>query len=106
MLQLEAYARGDRHEALQVALDAISSSGAWVLDSHLFSGIAVAIVLETALKDLARLVTALREAGMTVDEPHGAESVGARSEVVVATLRLNFLDGDPSVRRVVPAVPG
>ena len=105
VLHLEAYVKGDRHRVLQLVLDAISSSGAWVLDSHMFSGIAVAIVFETARQDLTRLITALRDVGLTVQDPCEAE-LSAGPENVVGTLRLNFVDGDPSVRRVVPAVPG
>jgi precorrin-4 methylase len=106
MLHLEAYAKRDRREALQLAIDAIASSGAWVLDSHLFSGIAVAIVFEIAWQDLGRLLTTLRDAGLTVDDPAEARDAAARSGDLFGTLRLNFVDGDPSVRRIVPAVPG
>ena len=106
MLHLEAYARGERHEALQVAVDAITSSGAWIVDSQLFSGVAATIVFETARENIGRLLTALREAGLSVPGSGDAGDFADDRETVIGTLRLNFVDGDPTVRRVVPGVPG
>lgn len=106
VLRLEAYAKGDRHQVLQAAADAITSSGAWLVDSHLFSGVAATLVFETAGRDIGRLLNALREAGLSLPDPIAVDAADAAKESVTGTLRVTFLDGDPTVRRVVPSVPG
>lgn len=105
MLRLEVFARGDPHLAVHTVSQALSSSGAWVLDTHFFSGVAVTLVFEIAEQALPRLLEALRKAGLPPRE-EGLVAATETEEPVIGTLRVNLLGGDPRARRIVPQVPG
>lgn len=108
-LRLIGSARGEPHAVVGAVDDALSRAHASITDVHFFSGIQVTLHFEIAREDLAALGTALSDAGVRLDPESAAglaESCGAEVAELAGTLALTLLDGDPDLKREIPAVPG
>jgi hypothetical protein len=107
-LQLKAIAVGDRTAATSRVRDAFAEAGAWITDVRFFSGVQSVFVFEMESSGRLALRDALTKAGLELDAASLAalEPAPAISGDVGGTLVVLFRDGDPDLRRDVPAVPG
>lgn len=109
VVRLQGVARGDRHALTARISAAMSDASAVIVDVHLFSGVLTVLAFELAPEDAKGLADALHGAGLDLDEASRrvlTEVARSREERVEGTLAITFADGDPDLRREVPAVPG
>jgi hypothetical protein len=105
-----------RVEMISRAERAISESGGWVLDHHLFSNLAVSIAFEVDARKVGALHKALRETGLVIasesesrlaELSEGAAEAGAEPpNELSGYLQITFVHDDPDLRRAVPSIPG
>jgi len=108
-LRLVAVVPGDPNAATLRVREAFSEAGAWITDVHFFSGLQTTLAFEVAPGFVRPLVAALEHAGLVFDETSRAaveRAAGIPGESLEGTLGVIFAEGDPDVRREVPAVPG
>lgn len=109
VVRLAGVARGDRHAATARISEAMSEASATIVDVHLFSGVLTVLGFELPPESARGLENALVGAGLELDEASRralTEVATSREERVEGTLAITFPDGDPDLRRDVPAVPG
>lgn len=108
-LTLHALVPGDRHEALSRTRDAISDSGGWVTEVHLYSDLAACLALEVPATAGPALAARLLDAEIRLDAASKVELESLPThapEDVPATLELSFATGRGELRHELPAVPG
>lgn len=107
-LRLVGVAPGDRNAATARIDAAFDEAGAHITDVHFFSGIQTTFTFEVPSTRVAALAAALERAGIALDARSRAaagKAAGGAVEVE-GTLAVMFPQGDPDLRREVPAVPG
>lgn len=108
-LRLVAFADGDRNAVTSRVRAAFAEACSWITDVHFFSGMQTVFALEVAPAAASALVAALERAGLEFDDESRAAMDSAAQtseESLEGTLVVVFREGDPSLRRTVPAVPG
>jgi hypothetical protein len=109
-LPLRATTHDDRTAVLWRISEAMSASGAVLLDSRLFSNAAAALFFEVRAGDAAALRRALEGAGLTFDDTSVAALAGlaarAAEDEIAAALHVTFVHGEPDLAIDVPKVPG
>ena len=108
IVRLEAIAHGDRNAITARVADAFQEAGAWIVDTHFFSGIMTTFSFEVTPAHVPALQAALVKAGLRLDDaslPVLAAAAHAETEELEGTLALTFAEGT-DVRHEVPAVPG
>lgn len=108
VVRLQGVARGDRHALTARISAAMSDASAVIVDVHLFSGVLTVLAFELAPEDAKGLADALHGAGLDLDAKsrQALTEVASSRQRVEGTLAITFADGDPDLRREVPAVPG
>lgn len=105
--QIRAFARGDRHQAIEAAKEAVLRRRGDILDFTPFSNLALSMVLELRGDGVVALVDALAALEWTVELRPSREALSGRAgEVLGGTLHLTFPEGDGELRIRVPDVPG
>jgi len=107
---LAAITRRHRLAATDTAKEAISASGGWIDDFHMYSNKMICIRCQIPAAGMERLCTRLEADGIRLDEDSLRRSAtltaeGGGKEVSTA-LQLTFITDEPDLRREVPAVPG
>jgi len=107
-----SYLSARTHESRDVAvrhlLDALCELG-FVLDTRSFSGLLLVLELELPTRSLAELPERLRAIRVPLEAAsearvHALEA--SPEETAELVLDVNFVDGDPDRKQVVPMVPG
>jgi len=109
ILRLQAIARGDRNAATFLVSEAFNEAGASIVDVHFFSGVRTVLTFEVAPDRVRALEEALVRAGLELDAPSAAvvaSAANAHDVELEGTLSITFAEGDPDLKREVPAVPG
>lgn len=111
-LRLAAVSSHPRHALVGQVLEALNELG-WVLDSHPYSNLALAIHFELSSRQLHRLRAGLTALPLKLSESSLAalaELEGAPAmelpEAVPGSLHLTFQHAEPVLRSEIPAVPG
>lgn len=116
-LRVNAATRADRHRTIPALRDAVSDSGGWITDFHLFSNTSICINFEIPLRHAARLRDALGrlDLRLTAESENELKSFGLLAEraggprgdeEVTGTLQVTFVHDDPDLRIEVPPIPG
>jgi hypothetical protein len=115
-LRLTGFARGSHVEVTTRARDALGSSGAFILDYHMFSNAILCLNFEIAATRLPVLAVAISEAAIRLDGRSQAELDGRLHSTVndsltgapsiEGSLSINLIHDEPVLRIEVPAVPG
>lgn len=96
-LQLSGSTRIDRIDMTARIAEAISRSGAWLVDFSVFSNISTTMRLELPSRRVAALGRCLRATGLSLDESdqHSVESwADADGATVVAVLNITFVQDE------------
>ena len=111
-LRIAGFTRVPHIEMIARVRDAINSSGAFILDSHMFSNAVLSISFEIHGRDVESLATAIAAAGLRFDAQSTSRLAGWATRmigpdlVVPGSLSINFVHDEPPLRIEVPAVPG
>jgi len=115
-LFIQAVTRRPRIEMTALAERAVTDSGGWILDHHLFSNIAISLTFEIATASLARLLDELCATGLELtSDSHrhiaaladGSRGTGVTDDGgITGYLQITFVHDEPDLRRDVPAIPG
>jgi len=113
-LQLNAMTRGQRHQIIELAKDAITASGGWIMDFKFFSNASICINFELSSNQVARLHEALAEIDLrlseasfqSLEELAGITSQGGQPAELMASLQITFIHDEPDLRIPVPMIPG
>lgn len=116
-LQLGGVTRIDRHDMISRAREAISESGAYISDFHMFSNASICINFEVPAGDIEKLYSALTATGLRLNqESHDllADCCGrleqleeeSRAADVAGTLQITFVHDEPDLRIECPPIPG
>lgn len=111
-LRINGVIRQNRHEAVDKVKEAISGSGAWVLDFKMYANISICIFFEISARDVAKLHILLLETQIKLSD----ESVQALTESDNAqrsipddqvpdwksSLEITFVHNEPDLIRDVP----
>ncbi len=114
LLRLSAVGRGSHTEIVAAARDALTSSGASILDFHMFSNAILALNFEISPPRLTALRAALDQTTLRLDAGSRAAleqavsdaSTDEASDPLQASLSINVINDEPPLRIEVPAVPG
>ena len=109
ILRLRAIARGDRNAATARVSEEFNEVGASIVDVHLFSGVMTVLTFEVSPERMPALEAALVGAGLELDASSlavAAAAATAQEGELEGTLSITFAEGDPDLKREVPAVPG
>jgi hypothetical protein len=107
--RLTAFVDGDRNAVTTRIRAAVSEAGAWITDVYFFSGMQTVFGVDVERTRLPGLVTLLERIGLEFDDESRSAIARARETTVESlegTLAVMFRQGDPHLRREVPAVPG
>lgn len=95
---------------------AVTDSGGWILDHHLFSNIAISLTFEIASACVGRLLDELRATGLELTSElrshlaapaDGMRGTGVSDDGdITGYLQITFVHDEPDLRRDVPAIPG
>lgn len=107
---LSAVTRRNRLTVTDAAKEAVSASGGWIDDFHLYSNKMICLRCQIPAAGLERLCIQLETSGIHLDEESRQRSaafktVGGEKEIAT-TLQLTFITDEPDLRREVPSVPG
>lgn len=115
-LFIQAITRQPRIEVTALAERAITDSGGWILDHHLFSNLAISLTFEIAAANVARLCDGLCATGLELTSESGAQLTaladGTRGSDatdkgdITGYLQITFVHDEPDLRRDVPAIAG
>ena len=116
-LRINAVTRADRHQTIALLRDAVSASGGWITDFHLFSNTSICINFEIPLRHAPRLRDSLKrlELRLTAESEDELKALSLRAEQAVeraadeeitGTLQVTFVHNDPDLRIEVPPIPG
>jgi len=113
-LQLNATSRGPRHQIIELAKDAITASGGWIIDFRLFSNLSICINFELPFDQVGRLRDALAEIDMrlsdagfqTLEALAGITNQDGQPAELMGSLQITFIHDDPDLRIPVPMIPG
>lgn len=112
-LRINAVTHAERHQTIPALRDALSASGGWITDFHLFSNASICINFEIPLRHAARLRDALSRLDLRLNAESAAElnslslrSERAADEEMPGTLQVTFVHNDPDLRIEVPPIPG
>ncbi|MCO4745204.1 MAG: hypothetical protein KC912_10485 [Proteobacteria bacterium] len=101
-IQLIGHTRMPWRNAAFTLIEVCRNAGASVLDGGRMSNLAVRLTLEVDAEDLSRLLPALRDAGVVLQNPKIPEGDGPWR----GTLMVSLVHDEAEVRDVKPAVPG
>ncbi len=111
-LRLAAISSHPRHELVE-RLEGVLRDLGWVLDSHPFSNLALAVRFEIPQANLPRLRPALRalpwalsEASLGTLEDLERMPLADLPEDLPGSLHVTFVHAEPDLRGEIPAVPG
>jgi len=111
-LRINAVTREDRNEMISRAKEAMTASGAWVLDVKQFSNVSVCFNFEIPRCNAARLRDALVSAGLRLisesDDSFSrvCDQTASEGADVAGTLQITFIHNEPDLRIEVPSIPG
>lgn len=112
-LQLNATTRSPRHQVIELAKDAITAGGGWILDFTLFSNVSICLNFELPVNQVNRLRDALlttdlwwSESSLQAFEDFAAPSLQEEPPDLRGTLQITFIHDEPDLRIPVPMVPG
>jgi hypothetical protein len=111
-LRINAVTREERTEMISQVKEAMTASGAWVLDVRQFSNVSVCFSFEMPGRKAARLRDELVAIGLHLmedgdDSPASVrDQSGSDSADVTGTLQITFIHNEPDLRIEVPAIPG
>ena len=110
-IRINAVTREDRNEMISCVKEAMTASGAWVLDVKQFSNVSVCFNFEIPSSNTARLREALAAAGLRfISESNDSlSSVSDQTDDgsdVAGTLQITFIHNEPDLRIKVPSIPG
>lgn len=111
-LRINAVTREDRTEMISRVKEAMTATGAWVLDVKQFSNVSVCFNFEIPVRKAARLRDALVATGLHLMEDGDDSTAGVRAPSgsdgadVAGTLQITFIHNEPDLRIEVPAIPG
>ena len=112
-LRINAVTRADRHQTIPLLRDAVSASGGWITDFHLFSNTSICINFEIPLRHAPRLRDSLKrlDLRLTTESEDELNSLSLRAEHAVdeeipGTLQVTFVHNEPDLRIEVPPIPG
>ena len=110
-LRINAVTKDDRNEMISRVKEAMTASGAWVLDVKQFSNVSVCFNFEIPSCNTARLRDALVSAGLRLisesNDSFSSVSDQTDDDVDVAgTLQITFIHNEPDLRIKVPSIPG
>ena len=113
---IEATTTVNRYEMTARVEQAISESGSWVLDHHLFSNLSMSLTFEISDRKLNTLVERLEATGLAISHQSADALATFESSLeraqsqpgsfVEAHLQIIFIHSEPDLRREVPAIPG
>lgn len=113
---IEATTTVNRYEMTALVERAITESGGWVLDHHLFSNLSMSLAFEISDRKLNTLLEALRATGLRLSRQSADAIVTLASSLdlvqdqpeafVEGHLQITFIHNEPDLRREVPAIPG
>ncbi len=112
LLRINAVTRADREEVISRVREAMTASGAWVLDVKQFSNVSVCFNFEIPSRNTERLREALvsGELRLTQESNDSFSSVRDRPASdgadVAGTLQITFIHNEPDLRIKVPSIPG
>ena len=111
-LRINAVTKEDRNEMISRVKEAMTTSGAWVLDVRQFSNVSICFNFEFPRRNAARLRDALASTGLRLTE-EGDDSISSVSDLIASdgadvsgTLQITFIHNEPDLRIKVPAIPG
>jgi hypothetical protein len=111
-LRINAVTKEDRSEMISRVKEAMSTSGAWVLDVKQFSNVSICFNFEFPGRNAARLRDALTSTGLRLTE-ESDNSISSVSDLIASdgadisgTLQITFVHNEPDMRIKVPAIPG
>ncbi|MBL8172859.1 MAG: hypothetical protein JNJ50_32340 [Acidobacteria bacterium] len=118
-LRLNAITRGNRHQVVAEAKDAISASGGWVLDFKQFSNLSFCLNFELPSRSVTQLRAALAQIDLQLTEaseqllaefcaPCASEDPRQQQAAsdLTGTLQITFVHNEPELRVTIPAIPG
>jgi len=101
VVELHAFTRVERLEAVARVRFAVSGAGGWITGHQQFSNVSLCVQFEIDGSSLPELGRVLREAGILL-----AREAEAVAGSVACSLQITFLSGEPDLRTPPPAVPG
>lgn len=115
-LQLNGFTTVERHTMIERVKAALSASGAYILNFHMFSNASLVLQFEIPLDQLTRLGPVLQTTGLRLEQrsqellnewdkqiaAHGA----TESRDLPGTLQITFIHNEPDLIIEVPMVPG
>ncbi len=111
-LRINAVTREDRNEMISRVKEAMTGSGAWIVDVKQFSNVSVCFNFEIPGHKASRLRAALVDVGLRL-APENDDSVSSiRDQAesdhadLAGTLQITFIHNEPDLRIEVPAIPG
>lgn len=111
-LRLAAVSAHPRHALIGQLVDALNDLG-WVLESHPYSNLALAIHFELSPRQLSRLRARLAGMPLVLSDPSlaalarlEATPVAELADPVPGSLHITFLHSEPDLHSEIPAVPG
>lgn len=111
-LQLNGIATIDRHEMIERVKTALSQSGAYILNFHMFSNASLVLQFEAPSDQLARLGPALQATGLRLEQRSQeildawGKQAAAKARDIPGTLQITFIHTEPDLIIEVPMVPG
>lgn len=109
-LQINGSTRVDRNDMTARVADAISASGASVVDFAMFSNVSAMFRIGVPARNVRAFGESLRRIGLVMDDPSRQalaswSQSGRADDEITATLRIAFIRDEPDLCYAVP-VPG
>jgi hypothetical protein len=105
--RVQSVARVPREEAIALVEERVQRAGGFVLDVHMFSDLALAMIVELGAGDVAALVDGLAVLGWAVEVEPAREALASRAPGrLEGTVQVTFPDGEGRLVIPTPAVPG
>lgn len=104
-IRLQASTTQERHDAINRIREAVTRSGAIILDFKMFSNRSINFVFETTAADVEKLYENLLEIGLKLwqgDKPMDNWYNTTGNTEVQGTLQITFIHDEPDLRIVVP----
>jgi len=115
-LRLQGITRKNRHEAIDGIQDLVRDGGGYILDSHMFSNISIAINFEVSVGNISKFCEVFEESKMldheslrdlnSVKEYFQNTTEAEAKQDIEGTINLTFIHNEPDLRIESPAVPG
>jgi hypothetical protein len=117
LLRINAVTRANREEIIARVRNAMTVSGAWVLDVKLFSNVSACFSFEIPGNHLGKLREALAATELRVIKEsddslsrlvdlHALDAGSLHVPDIAGTLQITFVHGEPDLRIEVPKIPG